>query len=74
MTVACDEPHAKQREQAERPQFPKRVQAALAARGMPASATELQRVFNTRNFQFAVAEGAASEYLPAMRKLYPLAF
>ncbi len=47
----------------ERRQFSKRVQAALVARGMPASATELQRAFNARNLKLAVSVHAARKWL-----------
>ncbi len=47
----------------ERTQFSKRVQAALVARGMPASATELQRAFNARNPKLAVSVHAARKWL-----------
>ena len=47
----------------ERTQFSKRVQAALVARGMPASPTELQRAFNARNPKLAVSVHAARKWL-----------
>jgi hypothetical protein len=47
----------------ERTQFSKRVQAALVARGMPASATELQRAFNAQNPKLAVSVHAARKWL-----------
>ena len=56
-------PQAKQPEHVERAQFSKRVQAALVARGMPASPTELQRAFNARNPKLAVSVHAARKWL-----------
>jgi hypothetical protein len=56
-------PQAKQPEELERTQFAKRVQAALAAGGMPASPTELQRAFNARNPKLAVSVHAARKWL-----------
>ncbi len=56
-------PQAKQPEHVERAQFSKRVQAALVARGMPASATELQRAFNAQNPKLAVSVHAARKWL-----------
>ena len=56
-------PQAKQPEHVERAQFSKRVQAALLARGMPASPTELQRAFNARNPKLAVSVHAARKWL-----------
>ena len=56
-------PQAKQPEHVERAQFSKRVQAALVARGMPASATELQRAFNAQNPQLAISVHAARKWL-----------
>ena len=47
-------PQEKQPRDVERAQFAERVKAALAARGMPASATELQRAFNARNPNLAI--------------------
>ncbi len=47
----------------ERTQFSKRVQAALVARGMPASATELQRAFNAQNPKLAVSVHAVRKWL-----------
>jgi hypothetical protein len=47
----------------ERTQFSKRVQAALVARGMPASPTELQRAFNARNPKLAISVHAARKWL-----------
>jgi hypothetical protein len=54
---------AKDPTELERTQFAKRVQAALVARGMPASATELQRAFNARNPKLAVSVHAARKWL-----------
>ncbi len=56
-------PQAKQPEHVERAQFAKRVQAALVARGMPVSATELQRAFNARNPELAISVHAARKWL-----------
>jgi hypothetical protein len=56
-------PQAKQSEHVERAQFAKRVAAALVARGMPASPTELQRAFNARNPKLAVSVHAARKWL-----------
>ncbi len=56
-------PQAKQPEHVERAQFAKRVAAALVARGMPASPTELQRAFNARNPKLAVSVHAARKWL-----------
>ena len=56
-------PQAKQPEHVERAQFSKRVQAALVARGMPASPTELQRAFNAQNPKLAVSVHAARKWL-----------
>jgi hypothetical protein len=47
----------------ERTQFSKRVSAALVARGMPASATELQRAFNAQNPVLAISVHAARKWL-----------
>jgi hypothetical protein len=47
----------------ERTQFSKRVSAALVARGMPASPTELQRAFNARNPKLAISVHAARKWL-----------
>jgi hypothetical protein len=54
---------AKDPAELERTQFSKRVQAALVARGMPASATELQRAFNAQNPKLAVSVHAARKWL-----------
>ena len=54
---------AKDPAELERTQFTKRVQAALVARGMPASATELQRAFNAQNPKLAVSVHAARKWL-----------
>jgi hypothetical protein len=54
---------AKQPAELERTQFAKRVQAALVARGMPASPTELQRAFNARNPKLAITVHAARKWL-----------
>jgi hypothetical protein len=54
---------AKDPAELERAQFSKRVQAALVARGMPASPTELQRAFNARNPKLAVSVHAARKWL-----------
>ncbi len=56
-------PQAKQPDEVERTQFSKRVQAALVARGMPASPTELQRAINARNPKLAVSVHAARKWL-----------
>jgi hypothetical protein len=56
-------PQAKQPEHLERAQFAKRVAAALLARGMPASPTELQRAFNAQNPNLAVSVHAARKWL-----------
>jgi hypothetical protein len=56
-------PQAKQPEHVERAQFAKRVAAALLARGMPASPTELQRAFNARNPKLAISVHAARKWL-----------
>lgn len=56
-------PQAKQPAELERTQFSKRVQAALVARGMPASPTELQRAFNARNPKLAITVHAARKWL-----------
>ena len=56
-------PQAKQPEHVERAQFAKRIQAALVARGMPASPTELQRASNARNPKLAVSVHAARKWL-----------
>jgi hypothetical protein len=56
-------PQAKQPEYVERAQFSERVQAALVARGMPASPTELQRAFNARNPKLAISVHAARKWL-----------
>ena len=47
----------------ERTQFAERLAAALVARGMPASATVLQRVFNERNNDLAISVHAARKWL-----------
>jgi hypothetical protein len=47
----------------EQAQFAERVAAALVARGMPASATELQRAFNAQNPKLAVSVHAARKWL-----------
>jgi hypothetical protein len=56
-------PQAKQRADLERTQFSKRVSAALVARGMPTSATALQRAFNARNPKLAITAHAARKWL-----------
>jgi len=54
---------AKDPTELERTQFAKRVAAALVARGMLASATELQRAFNAQNPKLAVSVHAARKWL-----------
>ena len=54
---------AKDPAELERTQFAKRVSAALLARGMPASPTELQRAFNARNLKLAVSVHSARKWL-----------
>ena len=54
---------AKDPTELERTQFSKRVSAALVARGMPASPTELQRAFNAQNPKLAVSVHAARKWL-----------
>lgn len=71
-------PQAKQPEHVEQAQFAERVAAALVARGMPASATVLQRAFNAQNPQLAVSVHAARKWLlgeaiPAQARLRELA-
>jgi hypothetical protein len=56
-------PQTKQPEHLERIHFSKRVNAALAAWGMPESATELQRAFNARNPKLAVNVHASYKWL-----------
>ena len=47
----------------ERTQFSERLAAALVARGMPVSATVLQRAFNAQNPQLAISVHAARKWL-----------
>ncbi len=53
----------KQPAELELAQFSKRVSAALVARGMPASVTELQRAFNVETPKFAASVHAARKWL-----------
>jgi len=53
---------AKDPAELERTQFAERVAAALVARGMPASATALQRAFNARNPKLAITVHAARKW------------
>jgi transcriptional regulator with XRE-family HTH domain len=53
----------KQPAEPEQAQFSERLAAALVARGMPASATVLQRVFNERNNDLAISVHAARKWL-----------
>ena len=62
----------------ERTQFSERLAAALVARGMPVSATVLQRAFNAQNPQLAISVHAARKWLlgesiPAQVRLRELA-
>ena len=54
---------AKDPTELERTQFSKRVQAALVARGMLASATALQRAFNVQSSQLAISVHAARKWI-----------
>lgn len=62
----------------ERTQFSERLAAALVARGMPASATALQRAFNGQDPQLAISVHAArkwimGESIPTQARLRALA-
>ncbi len=68
----------KQPAEPEQAQFAERLAAALAARGMPASATVLQRAFNVQNPELAISVHAARKWLmgeaiPAQARLRNLA-
>jgi transcriptional regulator with XRE-family HTH domain len=47
----------------EQAQYAERMTAALVARGMPASPTELQRAFNAQNPELAISVHAARKWL-----------
>lgn len=53
----------KQPAELERTQYAERVNTALAARGMPASATALQRLFNERYPELAITVHAARKWV-----------
>ena len=68
----------KQPAELERAQFAQRVNTALAARDMPASATALQRTFNERYPELAISVHAArkwvmGESIPTQARLRVLA-
>jgi transcriptional regulator with XRE-family HTH domain len=68
----------KQPAELERAQFAQRVNTALAARDMPASATALQRTFNERYPELAISVHAArkwvmGESIPTQARLRALA-
>jgi len=54
---------AKDPAEPEQAQYAERMTAALVARGMPASPTELQRAFNAQNPQLAISVHAARKWL-----------
>lgn len=69
---------ARQSAEQERAQFAERLAEAMVARGMPVSATQLKRAFNTQSPKLAVTVHAArkwitGESIPAQARLRALA-